>query len=36
MTIFAKELEAVKIPLKYRKFQYLFEEAKGKKALLKY
>jgi hypothetical protein len=33
ITVFAKELKAVKIPLKYRGFQYLFEEVKGKKAL---
>jgi hypothetical protein len=36
ITVPAKELEAVEIPLKYRGFQYLFEEVKGKKALLKY
>jgi hypothetical protein len=36
ITIPAKESGIVKIPLKYRGFQYLFEEAKGKKALLKY
>jgi hypothetical protein len=36
ITVFAKELKAIKIPLKYRGFQYLFEKAKGKKALLKY
>jgi hypothetical protein len=33
ITVFAKKLKAVKIPFKYREFQHLFEEAKGKKAL---
>jgi hypothetical protein len=36
MTVPAKESGAVEILLKYRGFQHLFEEAKGKKALLKY
>jgi hypothetical protein len=36
ITVPAKELRAVEIPLKYREFQYLFEEVKGKKALLEY
>jgi hypothetical protein len=36
ITVSAKELKAIKIPFKYREFQHLFEEAKGKKALLKY
>jgi hypothetical protein len=36
MTIPAKELKAAEIPSKYREFQYLFEEAKGKKALSEY
>jgi hypothetical protein len=36
ITVPAKKLEAVEIPLKYRGFQHLFEEAKGKKALSEY
>jgi hypothetical protein len=36
MTVLAKEAEAIEIPFKYREFQYLFEEVKGKKALLEY
>jgi hypothetical protein len=36
MTVLAKESEAVKILFKYRGFQHLFEEVKGKKALLEY
>jgi hypothetical protein len=36
MTIPAKELRAIEIPLKYRGFQHLFEEIKGKKALPKH
>jgi hypothetical protein len=36
ITVPAKELGAVEIPLKYRGFQHLFEEVKGKKALLEY
>jgi hypothetical protein len=36
ITVLAKESGAVKILLKYRDFQHLFEEAKGKKTLLKY
>jgi hypothetical protein len=36
ITVPAKESGAVKIPLKYRGFQHLFEEVKGKKALPEY
>jgi hypothetical protein len=36
MTVLAKELGVMEIPLKYRGFQYLFEEVKGKKALSEY
>jgi hypothetical protein len=36
ITVPAKELGAVEILLKYRGFQYLFEEVKGKKALPEY
>jgi hypothetical protein len=36
ITVPAKELKAVKIPLEYRGFQHLFEEIKGKKALLEH
>jgi hypothetical protein len=36
ITVPAKKSEVVKILLKYRGFQYLFEEVKGKKALPEY
>jgi hypothetical protein len=36
ITVPAKESEAIKIPLKYRGFQYLFEKVKEKKALSEY
>jgi hypothetical protein len=36
ITVPAKESGAVEISLKYRGFQYLFEEVKGKKALPEY
>jgi hypothetical protein len=36
ITVLAKEKKAIKIPSKYQGFQHLFEEVKGKKALLKY
>jgi hypothetical protein len=36
ITVPAKELKAVEIPLKYRGFQHLFEKAKEKKALPEY
>jgi hypothetical protein len=36
ITVLAKKLKAVEIPLKYRGFQYLFEEVKEKKALPKH
>jgi hypothetical protein len=36
ITVPAKEVKAIEIPLKYREFQYLFEEIKGKKALFEH
>jgi hypothetical protein len=36
ITVPVKESGAIEIPLEYWGFQYLFEEAKGKKTLLKY
>jgi hypothetical protein len=36
ITVPAKKLEAVKISLKYRGFQHLFEEVKGKETLPEY
>jgi hypothetical protein len=36
ITVSAKESEAIKIPFKYREFQHLFKEVKGREALLEH
>jgi hypothetical protein len=36
ITVLAKELKVLEIFLEYRGFQHLFEEVKGKEALLEY